>query len=140
MSDHVIETEGVERLVDYPLEDGASALLVERKINTIFWLDDAAKVKLEGKYIREIDKGLSDYDAVDCGIFKFSPIIFSELERHIDHPDSISAAFSSLTDQSKMLAVDIGKYRWIDIDEHNELEFARKHFSVRPDGRVKFTA
>ena len=128
MSDHVIEPEGVKKIVDYELEEGSCALLIDKKIKDIFWLDDAAKVKLEGNIIRGVNKKFEEYDAIDCGVFKCTPVIFDEIENHIEHPDSISAAVSVFSNKDKMFGVDIGEYKWVDIDEYSELEEARKIF------------
>ncbi len=128
MSDHIIDFEGVKKIVDHPLEKDSCMLLVDKKIDTIFWLDDAAKVKLEGNLIKGVSKKFDSFGAVDCGVFKCSPIIFDEIRKETDHPDSISAAVTSFSQRGKMFAVDIGEYRWIDIDEYSELEAAREIF------------
>ncbi|MBT6774411.1 NTP transferase domain-containing protein [Candidatus Woesearchaeota archaeon] len=128
MSDHIMEFEGLKKIIDYPLEKDSCALLVDKKIDTIFWLDDAAKVKLEENKIKGVNKKFESFDAIDCGVFKHSPIIFNEIRRMIHEPDSISAAVSNFCKQGKMFAVDIEEYKWVDIDEYEELEVAREIF------------
>ncbi len=132
MSDHIMDFEGLKRIVDYPLPDNGCALLVDKKIDTIFWLDDAAKVKLEGNLIRAVDKKLQHYEAIDCGVFKCSPAIFDEIRKSLEHPDSMSAAVTSFSSRDRMFAVDIGPYRWVDVDEYDELEAAREIFRQEP--------
>ena len=131
MSDHFMEAEAIKTIVNYPLEPNACALLVDKKIETIFWLDDAAKVQLNGNKIVGVNKKYTDYQAVDCGVFKCSPIIFEESRRAKDHPDSMSAAVSIFAERGRMYAVDIGPHRWVDIDEYSELEAAREMFKTK---------
>jgi len=128
MADHLMQAAGLKKIVDHKLENGTCALLVDKKIDTIFWLDDAAKVKLEGNRIISVDKKNKEFEAVDCGVFKCSPAIFEEIKKAGDHPDTISAAVSEFSKKGKMVAVDIGEYRWVDIDEYEELEAARNIF------------
>ncbi len=125
MSDHLMKSEAMQRIVDYPLKPDECALLVDKKISDIFWLDDAAKVRLNGSLIAGVSKGYSDFAAIDCGIFKCNPLIFNEIRTVKDRPDSMSHAVSVFSEKGKMLAVDIGDYKWIDVDEYEELEFAR---------------
>lgn len=131
MSDHFMEAEAIQKIVHYPLEKDSCALLVDKKINTIFWLDDAAKVQLYGNKIQGVNKKYTEFQAVDCGMFKCSPIIFEEIRKAKDQPDSMSAAVSIFAGKGKMFAVDIGEYRWIDIDEYSELEAARQMFKTK---------
>ena len=128
MSDHIIESEGVRKIVEFKLPEDSCALLVDKKIEDIFWLDDAAKVRLNQDKILEVSKKISNFQAVDCGVFKCSKVIFEEIRKAGNHPDTISAAVSSFSNRGKMFAVDIGEYKWIDIDEYSELEAARKIF------------
>lgn len=131
MSDHVMDFNGLKRIIDFPLPEDSCALLVDKKIGDIFWLDDAAKVKLDnvnGNLIRGVDKGFNEFQAVDCGVFKCSSVIFDEIRKKVEHPDSISSAVTTFSEKDKMFAVDIGEHRWIDIDEYEELEAARKMF------------
>lgn len=131
MSDHFIEPEALNKIVQHPLERDACALLVDKKINTITWLDDAAKVRLDGNRILGVNKGYTDYQAIDCGVFKCSPIIFNEIRKVKDQPDSMSAAVSVFAGKGKMFSVDIGPHRWVDIDEYSELELAREMFKTK---------
>ena len=137
MSDHLIEFEGVKKIVDYPLNSDSCALLVDKKIEDIFWLDDAAKVKLQGNQILGVSKDYTQYEAIDCGIFKCSPVIFDELKKVKSFPDSMSHAVSVFAKSGRMLAVDIGPHKWIDIDEYEELEAARKMYQqfLKKDNR-----
>ena len=131
MSDHYMPAEAVKKIVDYPLGYNACALLVDKKLDTIFWLDDAAKVQLEGDKIIGVNKKFTDYQAVDCGVFKCSPIIFEAIRTTREHPDAMSAAVSIFANDGKMFAVDIGEHLWVDIDEYSELEAAREMFKTK---------
>ena len=131
MSDHLIQPEGVKKLVNFPLPSASCALLVDKKIDTISWLGDAAKVQLSNNLIVGVNKNYTDYQAVDCGLFKCSPLIFDEIRAAKDHTDSMSAAVSIFAKKGQMFAVDIGEHKWIDIDEYSELELAREMFKTK---------
>lgn len=131
MSDHYMKSEAIKKIVQYPLEKDACALLVDKKISTISWLDDAAKVRLDEDKILGVNKGYTEYQAVDCGVFKCNPLIFEEIKKIKNQPDSMSAAVSVFAEKGKMFAVDIGEHCWVDIDEYSELELAREMFKTK---------
>ena len=56
-------------------------LAIDRKLDSIFDLDDAMKVQTRGNQIAAIEKNLRDYDAVDTGLFVCPLEIFDYLER-----------------------------------------------------------
>jgi choline kinase len=129
MSDHIVSPNAIKRMVNSPQRGDSCELLTDIKFNNIFWIDDAAKVKLEGKNILEISKELKQYDAIDCGVFKCTPIVFPLLEKLKNSGKcSMSEAATSLGKEGKMRSFDIEKDIWIDIDEKEELIAAEKMF------------
>jgi 1L-myo-inositol 1-phosphate cytidylyltransferase len=129
MSDHLMRSDVIKKMIDYKIDKTSCALLVDKKIEDIFWLEDAAKVQLTGSIITGVSKQYHQYQAIDCGLFKCNLVIFNEIRKVKDLPDSMSQAVSVFSKKGKMHAVDIDEYKWIDVDEYNELEVARSMLS-----------
>ena len=118
MADHVLGDE-VARLAGghRPPEDGAT-LLVDRRIDQVFDLDDATKVATEGNLIRRIGKTLATYDAVDTGVFVCTQALTQALrdELSVRGDVSLSQGVQRLADRSRMHALDVGEGDWQDVD------------------------
>lgn len=118
MADHVISPE-IMRLAaaHQPLTDGAT-LLVDRKIEKVFDLDDATKVRTDGDQIVAIGKQLTDYDCIDTGVFVCTP----GLVRAIGHvaeqrgDASLSEGVQQLASEGRMRVLDVGDANWMDVD------------------------
>src|SRR5208282_1613363 len=65
MADHIFEPATAEALLRQPLGGDEVILGVDRKIESVFDLDDATKVRLEGDRIVDIGKNLKRYNALD---------------------------------------------------------------------------
>ena len=117
MSDHIFEAEVLKKLKEVKLEDYGCVLCVDRNPKSYIDLEDATKVKVEKDKIIAIGKDLKDYNAIDCGIFLCSPLIFEALEESIKAGDeSLSGGVKILAKREKALAFDIGDSFWIDLD------------------------
>ena len=67
--------------------------------------------------ISNFGKDLTEYSAVDTGMFKFNYSFFKILEETIlSGKDSLSDSCNSLAKNGKMLGLDIGEDLWLDID------------------------
>ena len=87
--------------------------------------DEATKVKREGSRIVAIGKDLVDYDALDTGMFVFSPVLFDALERARSLGDTtLSGGVRLLAAAGLMRGVEIGDARWCDIDTLSDLAAA----------------
>ena len=118
MADHLYSPELVRRLRQYELPQGACALGVDRDIERCFDLDDATKVRLNGARIGGIGKDLSQYDAIDTGVFRISPELVAELARLYEATGdcSLSDGVRALAERGRFFACDVGEARWIDVD------------------------
>lgn len=118
MSDHLFQPEILRRMLEKPLGTDLARLAVDCKIDTIFDLDDATKVQMEGDRIRSIGKGLEEYNAVDCGIFLISQRLIALAESIIEEEGdlSISRAMDAAIAKKAMGCHDIGPLQWQDID------------------------
>ena len=80
MADHIFEPRTARALLAEPLMPGEVILAVDPKLDIIFDLDDATKVRRDGDFILDIGKQIAKYDAFDTGMFLCSPALFDVLE------------------------------------------------------------
>jgi choline kinase len=129
MSDHIFEPKTAQALLQQPLADDEVILAVDSKIDRVFDLDDATKVRCEGNQIVEIGKDLSRYNALDTGMFFCSPALFNRLESAKKNGDcSLSDGMRELTQDRKLRAFDIGDGHWQDVDSPQALAHAEEIF------------
>jgi len=107
-------------------------LAIDRKLGSIFDIDDAMKVQTRGDRIFEIGKDLTVYDAVDTGFFVCPSNIFDYLERvKRDEDCSLADGVRSMASDGKARSIDIGNAWWQDIDTPEMLAQAEKHLRGR---------
>jgi choline kinase len=116
MSDHLVEPRALRAVVD--TGGDASLLLTDPDVDGVFDIPDATKVLREGRRILDIGKGLTSYNAIDCGIFRLGSDFFDALEHQI------AAGRDSISDGARLLIED-GRFEslplppgcaWIDVD------------------------
>lgn len=120
MADHLFDPFIARELMARPLSDGEIALGVDRDTrNSCIDMEDVTRVKTHGDKIRNIGKGLTDFNGFDTGIFKCTPAIFSVLECSAkqDGDTTLSAAVQMLAVAGKAKAVEINGRFWIDVDD-----------------------
>jgi len=134
MSDHLFDGAVVDRLLDSS-EPGFLNIAVDRKLDSIFDLEDAMKVQTRGNRITDIGKTLRHYDAIDTGLFVCPLQIFDYLERA---KSGSSGSDCSLADGVRMMAgddsvraIDIGDAWWQDVDTPQMLQYAEREMSER---------
>jgi choline kinase len=90
---------------------------VDRKLDTIFDLADAMKIKTKANHLIAIGKDLDEYDAIDTGLFVCSLEIFQYLEQGKHNDDcSLADGVRAMAADRKVRAIDIGDAWWQDID------------------------
>lgn len=125
MSDHLFNPEIVEKLQRGSVSEEVLYLAVDRKLDSIFDMDDATKVASEDGYIRDIGKQLKEFDAVDTGLFVCPPCIFERLEAaKVDGDCSLSDGVRAMAEAGRARIVDIGDSLWQDVDTPEMLEHA----------------
>ena len=67
MADHLFDPAMIAAMRGVSLSPGEVVLAVDRKLDAIYDMDDATKVRLEGERIAAIGKELTDFNAVDTG-------------------------------------------------------------------------
>jgi choline kinase len=116
-------------------EPGFLSIVVDRKLDSIFDLEDAMKVQTYGDRITEIGKNLQHYDAIDTGLFVCPLQIFDYLERaksgSRQSDCSLADAIQLMADDKKVRAIDIGNAWWQDVDTPQMLKQAERQMSER---------
>ncbi len=133
MADHLFDPNLVRSLSTLTLGDGEIALGVDGNIsNPLIDLEDVTRVKvddgpIDNKNIRNIGKGLADFNGFDTGIFLCSPAIFTALERsnEKDGDTTLSGAVRILAAEGRAKAVPIDGF-WIDVDDPAAFKRAEK--------------
>ena len=132
MCDHLFDRSIIECLRRAAAEDQLN-LAIDRKVESIFDLDDAMKVKTCGDRIIAIGKDLADYDAIDTGVFLCAPNIFDYLERAKRNGDcSLADGVRLMAAEGKARAVDIGQAWWQDVDTPEMLRQAECKMAALP--------
>ena len=134
MSDHLFDGAVVDRLLDSS-EPGSLNIAVDRKLDSIFDLEDAMKVQTRGNRITDIGKKLRHYDAIDTGLFVCPLQIFDYLERaksgSCGSDCSLADGIRMMTGDNRVRAIDIGDAWWQDVDTPQMLQYAERQMSER---------
>jgi choline kinase len=133
MSDHIFEPATAAALLNQPLGKNEVILAVDRKIDAVFDLDDATKVRLEGDHIVEIGKNLKQYNALDTGMFLCQPSLFLWLESALTNGNcSLSDGLRFMGQSRAFRSFDIGDRLWQDVDTPAALDYACEAVYARP--------
>ena len=126
MSDHLFDPELVRRLI----ADRAHGvtLAIDRNLSgPLLDIDDATKVDVapDGRIV-SIGKALTDYNAIDTGVFLATPALADAVRADIaaGGGGSLSEGMQRLADAGLASTVDIRSSRWIDVDSPAMLELA----------------
>ena len=131
MSDHLFDNAIFDLLMNSSDPDFLN-VAVDRKLHSIFDLDDAMKIQTRGNQVASIGKNLRDYDAIDAGMFVCPVKIFDYLERAKQNGDcSLADAVRLMAADDKVHAVDIGDAWWQDIDTLEMMECAETQLRSR---------
>ncbi len=132
MSDHIFETSLILGLASAKLPADGLVLAVDRKLDTIYDMDDATKVSTKGSQIVQIHKELDTFDAVDTGLFACSPALLDAIEAvsksREDGDCSLSDGVKALAAKGLALVHDVGGGLWQDVDTPGSVEHAEKIF------------
>ncbi len=134
MVDHVVDR-AVARLAatTQPVERGA-VLLIDRRVDAVFDLDDATKVRIDDNAIVAIGKELTDFDAIDIGVFVGTVGWFDTLSAELaERGDaSLSDGVRRLAEAGRMHVADIGDAFWQDVDTPEMLAHAEANLAANP--------
>ncbi|HEX4629701.1 MAG TPA: NTP transferase domain-containing protein [Chthoniobacterales bacterium] len=111
-------------------------LAIDRKIADIFDLDDAMKVRIDGKRLVAIGKKLDNYNAIDTGIFICPESIFESLQRVMKNDDcALADGVRLMAEEGNALAIDIGDAWWQDVDTPEMLAQAEEELRARASSK-----
>lgn len=131
MGDHVFEPPVLERMLRLDVTDGESLLAIDARPVPPEVADEATKVRRHGSRIVAIGKDLVEYDALDTGVFVFSPVLFGALDRARALGDTtLSGGVRELAARGLMRGVEIGDATWCDIDTLSDLAAAESALSA----------
>ena len=128
MADHVLGNTLMEKARrNRPPERGVT-LLVDAKLDTIFDIDDATKVRVEDGRPRAIGKRLDDYNCVDTGVFVATDGLMEALSAVYTAKDdaALSDGIQRLMGEGRAQALDIEDGFWQDVDTPEMLAYAEK--------------
>ena len=92
-------------------------LAIDKKLHSIFDIDDAMKVQTDGDRVVTLGKNLEIYDAIDTGIFLCPNELFDYLRRARREGDcSLADGVRLMASDGKVRAIDIGPAWWQDVD------------------------
>ncbi len=120
MSDHLFDPTIVEQLLSCSLPAEGVVLATDGNLNNPYVdMDDVTRVYERNGFIKEIGKGIAQYNAFDTGIFFCTPALFSALETSVqrDQNASLSGGIRVLAETNSALCEDIGGRFWLDIDD-----------------------
>lgn len=136
MVDHLFATPVLRTLAAAPFDrsEGGRVLVDRAPVNLD--LDDATKVRLDGRRVRAIGKGLEPWDAIDAGCFVLSHDIFNALQRvPADEPRTVSSGMRQLVADERLTSVDVNGVEWMDVDTPADREAGERLLSTAPLSR-----
>jgi 1L-myo-inositol 1-phosphate cytidylyltransferase len=130
MGDHLFESGAVKHLISQAVVPGCSVLAIDTTQTDPQIIDEATRVQLDGHRIVAIGKGLEPWDAIDTGLFIFTPELFSALEdAQRAGQTTLSAGVQRLARRGRMLGVPIAVPSWCDVDTVDDLAAAESRFA-----------
>ena len=134
MADHLFDPSIAREMMSHPPDEGEIILAVDEDTrNSHVDMDDVTRVKTEDGKIRNIGKGLTDFNGFDTGIFFCTSDIFGALERSKEEQGD-----ATLSGAVRLLAADgrAGSFHthgrfWIDVDDPRALSRVEETLLVR---------
>jgi 1L-myo-inositol 1-phosphate cytidylyltransferase len=126
MADHVLGDEIMVLARAHAPPAGGATLLVDRRVDAVFDLDDATKVRTDGLRVLDIGKHLQTYDCIDTGVFVCTTGLLDALERVLARGGdaSLSEGVAELARSGLMSVLDVGGGFWQDVDTPDMLAHA----------------
>jgi choline kinase len=123
MADHLLGAEAVGRMLAAPF---GFAVGVERGAMPEERLVDATKVRLDERgLVQEFGKRLTRWDAVDAGIFRCLPSVFSAIDE-LGAGSEVGAIMTVVARREPFHAVDLTGAFWLDVDTPKDLADAER--------------
>ena len=141
MADHILSDEMMKKAAAHTPPEMGATLLVDYRIDSVFDLDDATKVQTDGEYILAIGKQLSEYNAIDTGVFVCTPSLIDKIDTvYREKGDaSLSEGVQALSEERLMRVLDIGDAYWQDVDTPEMLAHAETMLKKETLGEKQVT-
>lgn len=131
MGDHLFEPSALQQLASHAVSPGDSYLAIDRGPVAPEIAAEATRVRLEGDRIVAIGKGLEPWDAIDTGLFVFTPELFDALDEAQRHGETtLSAGVQRLAQRGRMRGLAIAAPSWCDVDTVDDLAAAESLFAA----------
>jgi 1L-myo-inositol 1-phosphate cytidylyltransferase len=134
MSDHLFDPAIVAGLLAGLRHDAALTLAADYDpANPLLDIDDATKLLVDGeRRIRRIGKALTDYNAIDTGIFHGTTALLDALRRSLEEggAGSLSEGVQRLAQDGSAFVHDIGKSWWLDVDDEVAFRKAEQRLAM----------
>ena len=135
MGDHLFESSVLQRLAGAAAGPNDSLLAVDSGEAEPAVAQEATKVQLDGDRIVAIGKRLETWNALDTGLFVFTPALFDALEdARRNGETTLSAGVQRLAALGLMRGVDIGAASWCDVDTVADVDAAESLFGAAAPG------
>jgi choline kinase len=133
MVDHVFAEPVLRRLGAASLNPATAGRVLVDRAPVNLDLSDATKVRLKGRRVTAIGKGMDDWDAIDAGCFVLRRSVFEAL-RAVPSSESrtVSSAMRQLVSRGALAATEIGGVRWIDVDTPEDRREAERLVASDP--------
>jgi len=134
VADHLIAPQILAPLLSRCFD--AHVLCIDFGTRTGPALEDATKVCLDRRHrVKRIGKGLTSWDALDCGVFLFQPRVFRYIQELLDHAHGqctiTNLVRHILASGDQVHTVNISGAFWLDVDTPADLARARTLFAPR---------
>lgn len=128
MADHILGEAISEKARLHLPPEGGATLLVDYKLESIFDMDDATKVREKNGRILSIGKQIDDYNCIDTGVFVCTPGLMDALQTvyELKGDASLSDGVQFLSERGRMHTLDIGDGFWQDVDTPEMLAYAER--------------
>jgi len=128
MADHLFTKDLVKKIRHLPLHDEEIILAVDRNLQAIPDMEDATKVFIQNNQITAIQKNLTEFNAIDTGLFLGNSSLMQALKKaQKDEDCSLSDGVRELAKQQFVRAWDIDNGFWLDVDTSQDLKLAENH-------------
>ena len=134
MGDHLFEAAVLERMLAIDVPASESLLAVDSLPADPAVAAEATRVRMIGGRITAIGKDVDPWDALDTGVFVFSPVLFDALEEaRAEGQTTLSAGVQRLAARGVMRAYDVAGAPWCDIDTVDDLNAAETLIGAEPE-------
>jgi len=134
MGDHLFESSVLARMLTLDVDGDDSILAVDSLPADPEVANEATRVRMTGGRITAIGKDVDPWDALDTGLFIFSPVLFDALEEaQAVGQTTLSAGVQRLAARGLMRGADVAGASWQDVDTVEDLGAAEARFAADPE-------